>query len=90
MAEARAWGDELASTGTMVFGDALQGAETATTVQVRAGGTLLSDGPFVETKEFLGGVCVLRCGDMDEAVAHAARHPLARFHRVEVRPFWEV
>jgi hypothetical protein len=89
MAEAQAWGAELEAAGIMVFTSALQSAVTATTVRARAGSILVSDGPFVESKEFLAGICVLRCADMDEAVAHAARMPLAAYHCVEVRPFWE-
>jgi hypothetical protein len=90
-AGAEAWGAELEAAGTMVFGNALQGIETATTVRVRSNATLLADGPFVETKEFLAGICVLRCADMDEAIAHVSRFPLAAYHPVEVRPFkiWE-
>ncbi len=87
VADAEAWGAEQEAAGKLVFGNALQSAETATTVRVRAGSTLLSDGPFVESKEFLAGVCVLRCADVDEAVALAARFPLAAFHPVEIRPF---
>ena len=66
-------------------------AAEARTVRVRDGATLVSDGPFVETKEFLGGIAVMCCADMETAVALAATHPLARFHRVEVRRFrvWE-
>jgi hypothetical protein len=55
---------------------------------VRDGETLLTDGPFVETKEYLGGIDILNCPTMDEALELAESHPLARFHMVEVRPFW--
>lgn len=87
MADGEAWAQELRAAGRMPFGNGLQTVETATTVRFRSGQTLLTDGPFVEAKEFLAGLCVVRCADMEEAVAVAARHPLAAFHRVEVRPF---
>ena len=61
---------------------------TATTVRVRDGETLLTDGPFVETKEYLAGIDILSCETMEEALELAQSHPLARFHMVEVRPFW--
>ena len=86
-ADGRTWGEQLSAAGSMLFGYSLLGAETATTVRVRGGQTLLSDGPFAESKEFLAGLALLSCGDIDEAVALAARHPLAAFHPVEVRPF---
>jgi hypothetical protein len=90
-ADSRAWAAELEAAGTMPFGCPLQNPGTATTVRVRSGATLLSDGPFVETKEFIAGLSVLNCADIDEAVAHIARFPLAAYHPVEVRPFmiWE-
>jgi hypothetical protein len=89
MADTEAWAEELRAAGKFVFGNALQGIETATTVRVRSGETILSDGPFVEAKEFLAGFCVICCADVEEAVAIAARMPLAGWHRLEVRPFWE-
>lgn len=85
--ENRAWGDALIESGALSFGYPLQSVDTATTVRVRGGETVLSDGPFAESKEFLAGFCVLNCADIDEAVAHAASHPLAEFHPIEVRPF---
>lgn len=87
MADSRAWGAALEADHKLFFGSGVQPAETATTVRVRSGQTLLSDGPFIEAKEYLAGIAVVRCADMDEAVELAARHPLAGWHRVEVRPF---
>jgi hypothetical protein len=55
-------------------------------VRVRDGESLLTDGPFVETKEFIGGFDLIDCVGIDEAVGVAAEHPLARFHMIEVRP----
>jgi len=72
-------------------GDQLAGADTATTVRVDGGETLTTDGPFVETKEELGGYYVIDAGDLDEAVAFAARIPAARFGgAIEVRPVVEM
>jgi hypothetical protein len=68
----------------------LQGAESATTVRVQDGETLLSDGPFVDAKEYLGGIYVLEADNLDEATAIAARVPAARMGgAVEVRPIVE-
>ncbi len=70
----------------LVGGNALDGVSTATTVRVRSGKMLTSDGPFAETKEQLGGYYLLECKDLDEAIAWAARIPSAKFGSVEVRP----
>jgi hypothetical protein len=51
---------------------------------------LLSDGPFAETKEQVGGYDLIECENLDEALAVAARHPVARFGSIEVRPIWEM
>ena len=61
----------------------------ATTVRVRAGETLVSDGPFAETKDFVGGVVIIDCADLDDAIAIASGHPYARWGGVEIRPIWE-
>jgi hypothetical protein len=80
----------LAEDPRMVHSDQLQPGSTATTVRVRDGETLTTDGPFVETKEELGGYYVIQADDLDEAVAFAARIPAARFGgAVEVRPVVE-
>jgi hypothetical protein len=85
--DAEAWAATMAARGVRAYGHALAPADTATTVRVRNGETLLTDGPFVETKEFIGGFDVIDCVGIDEAVAVAAEHPIARFHMIEVRPF---
>lgn len=72
--------------GSFVAGDALQSITTATTVTVRDGKTITTDGPFAETKEQLGGYYLLDCKDLDEAIAKAARIPTATHGRIEVRP----
>jgi hypothetical protein len=84
-----AWRQAREQSGAQVFGHPLMHPETATTVRVRDGRTLVSDGPFVDTKEFIGGIDVLDCASREEAIQFAAAHPLARFHMVEVRPFAE-
>lgn len=66
--------------------EGLKPVATATTVRVRDGKTLTTDGPFAETKEQLGGFYLLDCANLDEALEYAARIPSARFGAVEVRP----
>jgi hypothetical protein len=73
------------TTGRLAGGP-LRGSSTATTVQVRDGQVLVSDGPFAETKEQIAGYDLLECDSRDEAVRIASRHPVARFGAVEVRP----
>jgi hypothetical protein len=80
------WREQAAAA--LVLAHGLEHADSATTVRVRDGQVLLTDGPFAETKEFLAGIAVLNSSEQ-EAIALAARFPLARFHMVEVRPFWE-
>ena len=87
MREAIAWGEDLKARGLQVFGHPLQHKDTSTTVRVRNGETLLSDGPFIETKEFVGGISVVYCDGREQAAEIAAAHPLARHHMIEVRPF---
>jgi hypothetical protein len=71
-------------------GAELQPAETATTVRVESGEMLLTDGPFVDAKEHLGGFCLVEAGDLDAALAIASRIPAARMGgAVEVRPLVE-
>ena len=82
-----AWRQDVEARGLHVLGNALEGTDTATTVRVRDGETLLSDGPFIETKEFIAGIDVLSCADRQQAIALAAAHPIARYHAIEVRPF---
>jgi hypothetical protein len=81
-----AFTESIRESGNMVAGDALQPTSTATTVRVRAGETLVTDGPFAETKEQLGGYYLIEAKDVDEALAIAARIPSARYGSIEVRP----
>jgi hypothetical protein len=76
----------LQDAGIMRAGDALHGTESATTVRVRDGETQVTDGPFAETKETLGGYYLIECPDLDTALKHAARMPNISYGSVEVRP----
>jgi hypothetical protein len=82
--------DELAQSGQMISGDPLQGLETATTVRVRGGDTLTTDGPFAETKEVLGGYYLIDVDGLDQALAWAAKMPNITFGSVEVRPIMDM
>jgi hypothetical protein len=66
----------------------LQHKDIATTGRVRDGETLLTDGPFIETKEFIGGITAIYCDERQQAIDIAAALPLAGHHRIEVRPFY--
>lgn len=82
----REFTEAVQKTGHMLGGDALQPIATATSVRVRDGKTLLTDGPFAETKEQLGGYYLIEAADLDEATAIAARIPTAATGTIEVRP----
>jgi len=81
--------DQLAPRGQYLGGNPLHPPSTATTVRVRDGKRLLTDGPFAETREHLGGYMLIDVKDLDEAIAFAARSPLARAATIEVRPVRE-
>ena len=83
-----AWVDEMDQRSVRKFGDALAPMDRATTLRVRDGEVLLTDGPFAETKEQILGFDVIECADLDEALEVAAKHPVAKYGMVEVRPFW--
>lgn len=85
-AEYRAFTDSIVKSGHYRAGDGLQPTSTATTVRVRDGRTLTTDGPFAETREQLGGYYLVDAGDLDAAIAIAARIPGARAGSIEVRP----
>jgi hypothetical protein len=85
-AEHGTFGQDARAAGVFVDGDGLQPVATATTVRVRDGERLLTDGPYAETKEQLGGFYMLECKDLDEALAWAARIPEAKTGSIEVRP----
>jgi hypothetical protein len=77
---------ELQGSGKMVAGDALQATDTATSVRVRDGETLTTDGPFAETKEVLGGYYLIDVDTLDEALEWGAKIPGAQYGTIEVRP----
>jgi hypothetical protein len=81
-----AFTDDVQKAGKLVAGDALLPTDTATTVRVRNGETLITDGPFAETKEQLGGYYLLECESLDEALQWAAKIPSATSGSIEVRP----
>ena len=80
---------ELGPSGAIGFGAELDSPSTAKTVRVRDGETIVTDGPFAETKEQLGGLMVLDCEDLDKAIEIAARIPVAVRASVELRPLVE-
>ena len=81
--------EDLEKSGKMLGGDALQPISDATTVRVRGGNTVPTDGPFAETKEQLGGFYMIEANDLDEAIEWAAKIPEASLGSVEVRPIME-
>jgi hypothetical protein len=83
-----AWVAEMDRRGVRLEGNQLRPVSDATTVQMRGGEVLIADGPFAETKEQIAGYDMLECADLDEAIEIAAKHPVARFGTIEVRPFW--
>jgi hypothetical protein len=74
--------------GQLVKGDRLRGIEDATTVRMRDGELLVTDGPFTESREWIAGYDIIDVADLDEAIALAGSHPMARFGRIEIRPVW--
>ena len=78
----------IIQSGNFKAGDRLQPTTTATTVRVRDGKTLTTDGPFAETREQLGGYYLIEAKDLDAALGIAARIPGARYGSIEVRPIW--
>jgi hypothetical protein len=85
-----AWLDYLDRNGVaLLSGARLRPRSDATSVRTRDGEVLISDGPFMETKEQVAGYVLIECKDLDVAVEVAARHPFAKHGVVEVRPVWE-
>lgn len=80
------WLDDIQARGIWVTGDQLAPPRRARTIRVRDGETIVTDGPFAETKEVVGGFDILECGSLDEAVEIAAAHPVAQMGTIEVRP----
>jgi hypothetical protein len=82
------WLDDLQARGMWVIGDRLAAPRRAKSVRVRDGKKLVTDGPFAETKEVVGGFDLIECGSFEEAVEIAAGHPVAEVGTIEVRPLW--
>jgi hypothetical protein len=80
--------EEMKAAGVLRSNNGLAPIATATTVRVREGKTLITDGPFAETHEQLGGFFLLECKDLDEALRWAEKIPHAKYGSVEVRPLW--
>lgn len=87
-AESFPWLDEVMASGKRLDGDMLAPPRKAATVRVRDGRLAVTEGPFLETKEAIGGFDILECDSLDEAVKIAAEHPVARLGTIEVRPFY--
>ena len=87
--ETLAYVETLRQSGHLVLTNALQSASTAATLRVRNGKVSVTDGPFIETKEQLGGFFLIEAVDLDEAIQVASKWPGARFGDIEVRPVEE-
>ncbi|MFT5504733.1 MAG: hypothetical protein ACI845_002048 [Gammaproteobacteria bacterium] len=85
-----AFTQEVKEQGAFEAGQPLEDISTATTVRVRDGKTLISDGPFAETKEVLGGYYLLNCDHLDQVLEFAAKIPTSEFGSIEVRPIMEI
>jgi len=90
MGEYFAFTQSIVDSGEMVAGEPLQGIETASTITVRGGETTVTDGPFAETKEVLGGFYIVNVDSVERAQELAAQIPGAKTGKVEVRPLMEV
>ena len=84
----QAYGQEVEAAGILVSNSGLSPVASATTVRVRDGKSLITDGPFAETHEQLGGYFLLDCQDLDEAIRWAEKIPTAQYGSIEVRPVW--
>ncbi len=85
-----AYDEELARNGNLVHAEALQSPRSAVTVRVRKGETTVTDGPFAETKEYLGGFILIEARDLNDAIRLAAGIPLAKLGGIEVRPVYDI
>ncbi len=82
-----AWDNEMQQRGIYVGGGVLDRPGKATTLRMRGGKVLVTDGPFAETKEQIAGYIVLECKDLDEAIEVSSRHPTATYGTFELRPY---
>jgi hypothetical protein len=84
----QAWIEEGEERGIVVDGQRLRPPRDAKLLRIREGELVVSDGPFAESKEWIGGYDILDCKDLAEAIDFASRHPMARSGQIEIRPFW--
>jgi hypothetical protein len=89
-AECLAYGQALQKSGRLLAAQTLQSVQSATTVRVRRGKLCVTDGPFAETNEQLGGFILIEAADLNDAIQVAAKIPLARLGCIEVRPIEEI
>src|SRR6476660_8415807 len=82
------WSGRMAERGVLKCGGGLRPPAEGKSVRIRRRQLILSDGPFAETKEQIGGFCLIEAADLDEAVAVAAEHPAAAYATIEVRELW--
>jgi hypothetical protein len=82
------WVAEMDRRKVRVLGNRLQDAKDAPTVRRRRKKVLVTDGPYTEAKEWIAGFDVLECDDLETAIEIASKHPMARFGKIEIRPFW--
>lgn len=85
-----AWAEEMDRRGIRVTGSPVRPAGEATTVRVRGGEVLITDGPYAETKEQVGGFDIIDCQDLDEAIEVASKHPMARYGMIDIRAFYDL
>lgn len=85
-----AWSNEMDAAGIRLHGDRLQSVDDATTVRVRNGEVIVSDGPFTDSKEWIAGYDLLECDSLEQAVEVASKHPMARAGAIEVRAAWPI
>ncbi|TDP91104.1 YciI family protein [Labedaea rhizosphaerae] len=82
------WSEDMQAAGIWRGALGLDPEAKGNTVRVREGQVVLGDGPFAETKDLIGGIAVIECADLDEAVEVAAKHPFAKAGQIEIRPLW--
>ena len=82
------WVEEMDGRGVHIMGERTRPSSDWTTVRVTGGEVVVSDGPFAETKEFIGGFDIIDAVDLAEAIEIASKHPVAKFGALELRPFW--
>lgn len=80
------WVSEMDGRGVRSIGEMLWPPDKAVTVKRRGGDLIVTDGPFVETKEWIAGFDLIDCVDVDEAIEIASKHPMTRFGQIEIRP----